>query len=369
MSINKKYLDEVKKIEDIYLRFCNMTPLGFPKPVNLEEEKTKFFDHFDNREVYNPQIIYDRTKHNLKDFDKLKEEIENIDVSEDLYGIKKLYKEKMISRFLQVGYHENWGNKLSSYFAVKYWGKPDIALVFKAKMFCKKYKREIVKFTRVDCKVCGEELKKEVKRLTGDDITIQYVNLASKVNIEPNKQIIEINKNEEFTTLDIDRLKAHEIGVHYMRYYNARKFGVKLFEVGTEGYLETEEGLAAYNEYDKGVLSNAQLFVYAGRVLATHYCTKKNFYEVFKKLKSFGFSDKVAFSITFRAKRNLCDTSLKGGFTKDYVYFKGFEKIKKFAKTNDVNKLFIGKISVKNLKVLEKFIEKNEKNIDSPFKK
>jgi hypothetical protein len=369
MKKNKKYFEEISKIEELYTKFSDMTPLGFPKPINLEDEKNKFFEHFDNGEIYNPQIIYDRTKHDVKDIEKLKKKIENIDISNDVYGIKKLYKHKMVSRFLQVGYHQNWGTKLSSDFAIKYWKKPNISLVFKAKLFCKKYKRKVVKFKRVDYKFCGEELKKEVNRLTGDDIKIMYVNLASKVNIDPSKQIIEINKNEEFTTLDIERLKAHEIGVHYMRYYNARKFGIKLFEVGTEGYLETEEGLAAFNEYDKGVLSSAQLFVYAGRVLATYYCTKKSFYGVFKKLKKYGFTDKVAFSITFRAKRNLSDTSLKGGFTKDYVYFKGFEQIKKFAKSNDINKLFIGKISIKNLKSLDSFIEKNKKEIYTPFEK
>jgi hypothetical protein len=365
----KKYFDEVKKIEKIYIKLSELTPLGFPKPVNLEKEKYKFFDYIDNGEVYNPQMIYEKTSHDVKRYNKLREKIDSIDLSNDLYGIKKLYKDKLISRELQVGYHKNWGTKLSSDFAVKYWKKPDLVLVLKAKMFCRNYKREIVKFRRVDYKTCGEELKKEVKRLTGDDITINYVKLASKVNIEPFHQTIQINKNEIFTTLDIERLKAHEIGVHYMRYYNARKFGIKLFEIGTEGYLETEEGLAAYNEYDKGVLSKAQMFVYAGRVLATNYCTSKSFYEIYNILKSYNFSNKNAFSITFRAKRNLCDTSQKGGFTKDFVYFKGFEKIKKFAKNNDVNKLFIGKVSIDNLKSLNKFIEVNYNKIDSPFKK
>lgn len=368
-EVDKKYFDEIKEIEKIYSEFSKLTPLGFPKPKNLDLEREKFFKYFEKGEVYNPQMKYGKTKHNISAIEQIREKVMNINISNDIYGIKKLYKKKLVSRFLQVGYHDNWGDKLSSDFALKYWKKPDQLLVLKAKRFCKKYKREIVSFDRVDSKFCGDELKKELKILTGDNVKIEYVNLASKVNIEPNQQLIEISKGEEFTTLDIKRLKAHEIGVHYMRYYNARKFGIKLFETGTEGYLETEEGLAAYNEFDKGVLSNAQMFVYAGRVLATHYCVKKSFYEIFNILKSYGFTDKVAFAICFRVKRNLCDTSLPGGFTKDFVYFKGFLKVQKFAKTNDINKLFIGKISIDNLKVLEKFINLHYDEIDSPFKK
>jgi len=363
------YFNEVKEIEKIYVEFSNLTPLGFPKPKNLNSERKKFFRCFERGEVYNPQMRYSKTKHNVQAIENLRDKVMSINTSKDMYGIKKLYKKKLISRFLQVGYHHNWGNKLSSDFALKYWKKPDRLLILKAKKFCRNYKREIVKFERVNAKFCGNELKKELKILTGDNVKINYVKLASKVNIEPSQQMIEISKGEEFTTLDIKRLKAHEIGVHYMRYYNARKFGIKLFETGTEGYLETEEGLAAYNELNEGVLSNAQMFVYAGRVLAAHYCLKKSFYEIFKILKSYGFIDKVAFAICFRAKRNLCDTSEKGGFTKDYVYFKGFYKVCKFAKNNDINKLFVGKISIDNLKVLNKFVSIHYDEINSPFKK
>lgn len=365
----KKYFKSIKNIEKTFIEFSNMTPLGFPKPKNLKEEKKKFFRAIADDKIYNPQIKYHKSKHDVSNIIKIREKIEKIDVSNDMYGFKELYKKKLLSRFLQVGYHEFWGSKLSSNFAIKYWSKPDYLLVLKAKKFAKKYIRETVKFERLTPIKTGNILKKEVLDLTGNQINIKYVSMASKANIEPANNLIQINKEESFTSLDAERLKVHEIGVHYMRYFNASKFGIKLLETGTEGYLETEEGLAAYNEFDKGVLSNALMFVYAGRVLACHYCFKKSFYEVFMILKKYGFTDKVAFAITFRVKRNLCDTSLKGGFTKDYVYFKGFYKVQKFAKRNDINRLFIGKISIKDLKCLKKFIDRFYGEIKSPFLK
>ena len=86
-------------------------------------------------------------------------------------------------------------------------------------------------------------------------------------------------------------------------------------------------------------------------------------------LKKYGFKDKDAFTITFRAKRNLCDTSQPGGFTKDYVYFSGYYKIKDYVK-GDIEKLkdlFIGKIKLKDLKILSKFLEKNKNKIRTIF--
>ena len=379
---NKEYFEEIKSIENIYTRFSKKSPLLFPKPINLQEEKKMFFSMLKKNEVYNPQLIYEKPKFSLDDVEVFREEINNISLDDDVYNLKRLYKEKLLGRFLQVGYHEFWGTEKSCEYALKYWKKPSLILLLKAKKICNKYINEleknnninnnsekIKKSKNVSLEFCAEELRKEVKRLTGDEIKIKFENINAKVNIEPSEKLIQINKNVQFTSLDVERLKVHEVGVHYMRYYNGLKCAIKLFETGTENYLETEEGLAAYNEYDKGVLSEHQMFVYAGRVIATYYCISKSFYEIFKILKKYKFDDNDCFAITFRAKRNLCDTSLKGGFSKDYVYLKGFEKVKKFAKSNDINKLFIGKVSIENLKLIDEFINENYDNIQSPFKK
>lgn len=53
----------------------------------------------------------------------------------------------------------------------------------------------------------------------------------------------------------------------------------------------------------------------------------------------------------------------KGGFTKDYVYFSGYLKVKRYAKNHDLRDLFIGKIKLEDLRVLKKFIRKNRDKI------
>jgi len=187
--------------------------------------------------------------------------------------------------------------------------------------------------------------------------------MQSKVNISPINKEIRINPNERFTTLDLKRLKVHEIGTHYMRYYNGKQYIPKILKSGASNYIETEEGLAAYMEELMDVSSKAQIYIYAGRVIGTYYALRKSFYEVFQILKKYGFKDSDAFAITYRAKRNLCDTSQKGGFTKDYVYFSGYHKVKNYAKNNDIRDLFIGKIKIRDVKILNKFINKHKNNI------
>ena len=160
-----------------------------------------------------------------------------------------------------------------------------------------------------------------------------------------------------------------------MRCYNGRKSGIGILAVGSANITRTEEGLAAYVEDIQGVLSKAQMYIYAGRVIAAYYAPKKSFYEVFKILKSYNFKNSDAFTITMRTKRNICDTSQKGGFSKDFVYFAGYHKVKKYCKHNDIKDLFIGKIKtedIKNNKGLRRYIKEHKENIvtiwDEQFK-
>ena len=366
-EIEKNYLTQVKEIEKIYVDMLKNFDVTFPKPLNLKSEKKIFFQKLADDEVYNPLIKYEKKEIDLEKINLYKKRIKKISTSNDLYGLKKLYKKRLKTKLIQIRYQKNWGNQSCVKDVMKYWGEPDYFLLRKAKKICLEYKREKVKFTRLTNVKFANELKKEVYRLTRTKIKVRYDNIHSKMNIEPYMKIIEINKNERFTSLDLERLKIHEIGVHYLRYYNGHKMNVKILETGTANYLETEEGLAAYAENEKGVLSKAQMFVYAGRVIATHYALKKSFYEVFQILKKYGFTNKVAFAITYRSKRCLNDTSLKGSFTKDYVYLKGFYSVSQYAKKYEIKDLFIGKIGIDDVKLVQKFINKNKHRIISIF--
>ncbi len=352
----KKYFDEIKDIESRYYQIISRFNFNFPKPLNLQEEKEKFFNAIKENKIYNPQIQY-----KAKFFIPSKiDELNNfkINTSNDYYGFKTLYKNRIKTKISEVKCHNMWGSTESTKYVKEYRGEPDLFLLLKAKSYCKNYIRKKVTFSKITVTQVADELKRYLFDLTGDDIKINYVDMTSKVNIIPKHKEININPNESFRDIDLNRLKVHEVGTHYMRYFNGAKFGIKILESGTSNYIQTEEGLAAYMEEIKGVSSDAQMFIYAGRVIGTYYALRKSFYEVYQILKKFNFKDSDAFAITYRAKRNLCDTSQVGGFTKDYVYFKGYHRVKSFAKNNDISDLFIGKIKINDLKHIKPFLDK-----------
>jgi hypothetical protein len=362
---DEQYFLEYKKIEDEFYLITTALPTNFPKAINLQDEKKKFFKALEEHKEYNPQILFTTKNYSQSTIKKL--ENFHIDVSDDIYGFKHLLRDRLHAKLNEVYCHNSWGLPKSTNYVLKYRGQPSKKLLESAVKFVKQYKRKKIKFKTLTAEIAGDRLQKEVFRLTGDTVNVIFnENLTSKMNISPKKKILNINPKERFTSLDVKRLKVHEIGTHYMRNFNGRKFDLKILESGTANYIETEEGLAAYMEYKKGVSSDAQMFIYAGRVIATHYALSKSFYEVYSILKKYKYKNSDAFSITYRSKRNLCDTSKPGGFTKDYVYYSGFYKIKNYVNSGyDLKKLFIGKIKIEDLEVLTPFIEKHLSSVET----
>jgi hypothetical protein len=365
----KKYFEEIKEIENKYYEIIKKFDSKFIKPINLDSEREKFFYYLENGKKYNPQLVFNYKKFDVTIPIKLEKLYKNINLENDYYGLKKLYYERIKSKINEFYTHFYWGSQESTKYVIKYRGKPDILTLLEAKHYCKNFKRQKVKFRRLKIEKVKKELHNYVKELTGTEITIvEDPNLVNKINIDPKDRKITINPNERFTTLDMERLKVHEIGTHFLRYWNGHNLEIKILESGTSNYIQTEEGLAAYMEKLAGVQSKHQMYIYAGRVIATYYALKFGFYDVYKILKKYGFKDSDAFTITLRAKRNLSDTSVPGGFTKDYVYFKGYKKIKRYhEKGGDLKKLFIGKIKLDDLIILSKYIEENYEKIKFPY--
>ena len=364
----EQYLQECREIENKFKEIISQVNLSYPKPLNSKEERKKFFKNLKKGNIYNPQFKYESKDIPEEVILELKEFEEKIPLKNDYYAFKRLLKQKVKEDILLLECYKTWGSPLSSHFNKRLFKAPSQLLLIKAKLYCRNYTRQKVKFKRIDNKKLGKELQAEVKRLTGDSLKIVHKKLANKMNIMARLKTVEINPSESFTSLDLKRLKVHEIGVHYMRYYNAKQLApLELFQRGTDHYIATEEGLAVYSEERAGVLSKAQMYIYAGRVLATYYAQKMDFYSLYHYLRHYNFKEKDAFSLALRAKRNMTDTSQKGGYSKDYIYFKGYYDVKSFAKKHNIKHLFFGKFKIEDYTYIKPYIIKVENQIKTIF--
>lgn len=196
---------------------------------------------------------------------------------------------------------------------------------------------------------------------------LQRRDIVTSAVVEASEQRIILKKKERFSQNFLNRLVVHEIGTHVFRYENAKVQPLKIFRHGLAHYLETEEGLAVVNEERFGQLRDTYLKNYAGRVIAINTAREKNFYHTFKELKRF-FDKKKAFRLAMRVKRGLTYTDVPGGYTKDYVYLRGYREVKKYLKKGDIKDLYVGKIGLQHLDIIKEMKLKQPKLLPDEFK-
>lgn len=149
-------------------------------------------------------------------------------------------------------------------------------------------------------------------------------------------------------------LMQHEIGTHMVTWFNGKNQKLTQMRSGLASYEELQEGLAVLAEYLVGGLTPLRLRTLAARVLAAHFLMEgASFIETFRFLCRYGFTSDLAFNLTLRIYRG-------GGFIKDCIYLRGFEKVLRFiAQGNDITNLYSGKIALKHVAIIEELQARN----------
>ena len=170
------------------------------------------------------------------------------------------------------------------------------------------------------------------------------------------KHMILLRKGAKFQENRLKALFVHEIGTHVFRFENGKLQPFRILERGTAGYLQTEEGLAVWNQNQLGFDLGEKFFTPAYQIIAIHLAKKMSFQDLFHYLKdTYEITDELAWKLCVKSKRGLRDTQEKGAFTKDALYFKGLLEVEKFVeKGGKIEDLYIGKIAIGDLKFISK---------------
>ena len=168
----------------------------------------------------------------------------------------------------------------------------------------------------------------------------------------PGEKLTTVCENRMFSEDAPKRLGMHEIGVHAFRAANGYEQDLKVFAVGVPGYMETEEGLTAYFEEQKGYSDEEMKRGNAAKVIAVDSVVKGlDFKQTFDRLKDYDLTDNQAGTYTVRAHR-------AGGFIKDHIYLKGKLVVEDFAeKDGDFKTLYVGKVGVDDLPLVRELLK------------
>jgi len=317
------------------------------KPINLDEETKRLKEDA----LYNPTFLYAEIDSGL---DEAKKRLSETVKDESALGV--LLEKKRKELLLRVALLENRGNNTAfTEASEKLFGKPTKALLALAQQECD---------LRSACAVTtGKPLSAEKAQKRFKEILEKYAlhdwtvsirqKLVSRVTVGGKN--VYIRADALFSEEDIASLIAHEIETHVLTSENGSHQPYLLLRRGCANYLDTQEGLAIYNE--RGILSPFAEKRYNApkNILGLQYSLLHPLSQTRTYLETeLGYTPERAMQQCISMKRGLGDTSEPGGFTKSIVYYRGLKSIEKFVEDGgDLKRLYIGKIALEDLKLTE----------------
>lgn len=321
--------------------------LSHLRPVNLKEEQKKFM----RKKRYNPCFEYKPISFDPKN---LYSRLKRLEFPDSSMGQLWAKKADEIQRKIKL--IEARGSKTFTQASIALYGKPTPTIVKQAQEHLKKMPKKFPAPGKIlSDKAAKKEFEKAIEDygLKGWRVKIKEDMVSDAIAGKQNS--ILIRAGAQFTE---DRLKgtiAHELETHAFTAMNGAVQPYKLFQRGLADYLMTEEGLAVYNQEQTESSETIKKYWPASSVMGISVALKKSFAEVYRAMIRLGFSSERAWRVALKAKRGLADTSKPGAFTKDYVYFKGHEMVKKFVKKGgDLRELYYGKTNLEDRELVKK---------------
>lgn len=323
--------------------------MSYLKPQNLLEVKETFLKY----KNFNPQFTY--KSYDSDQFDEIQKDLLKIPRHID-HVLMPLYEEKIKELEGKIQLIRSRDTKELAAISEKIFGKVDYSLYKSAVLSIKNSSGNKDESKRLSSSEVVKRVKTFLEENHVDHWKIELTE-GSAANMSVSKKgILFIKKDINITENHLKALIAHEIETHIYRMENARLQKYKIFQRGTSKYLETEEGLAVYNQNRIGVHLGEKEIWAALRVVGAYMGKKMSFVELFLYLQdTFQLSDESAWTTCIKVKRGLSNTGILTSFTKDTIYFTGLKKIQEFMKNatpEDVELLYSGKISLGSLDIL-----------------
>lgn len=192
-----------------------------------------------------------------------------------------------------------------------------------------------------------EELEKEFIK------AVSFFNLDYKVvlteqmgfNVRPDhinkKLLVSTHANLQF--FSVEGQVKHEIA-HTLRAVNGRHNKI----IPSEAYIQTEEGLTSYLQDFHSAQGEGSLFQHAAEYRVTKTALEGSMRDIFNEFISIGFNPELSWQRGIRHKFGFVDTSKPGDIMKPAMYFANEQKIQKLSK-EEILRLFVGKIRIDEL--------------------
>lgn len=300
--------------EQLSLLVDNIDILSSVTPQNYKEERQRFFD---NRFSVEPEFTY---KNQTFDVHQAKRNLYSLPIELIEHPqLRQLYAEVIQSYADKLDQLCSIGQPEFLYNSLRYYGEPSNKDIRNAN-FLLHLPIEEESPQRHDCNEIAAFMQQFcLEHGYSGEIEINNSMIANAL-VSGTK--VKVNASASITTKELHALAHHELGVHLLTTLNGRAQPLKLLSLGCPVNTTTQEGLAILCEFLSGHFSLKRLRTLALRVIAVESMIKdRDFRSTFLLLKEqYKTDDMAAFTITARVYRG-------GGYTKDYLYLRGFREI------------------------------------------
>ena len=324
--------------------------LSFVNPVNVEQEKKKFFK---SKFKENPNFRYKPLTVDPFDFKSKMYQL-NINALEDIH-IRQIYIDIIKAYTDKVDLLHSLGTDKFLYNSLRYFGEPSQKDIANANFLL--FAKELPQFLNEETLEIDEVIdafEKEGEKY-GFEFNLELVdNTPSDALVINSTKTAYIKRSARFTPTRLRNLLNHEIGVHMVTTMNANNQPLKFLSLGLPRNTYTQEGLAIMAELFSSSLSVTRLRELALRVLAVDSLAKGNdFKTTFKMLmEEYNEDPNTLYYLVSRVYRG-------GGFTKDYLYLRGFRKLMNLHSNGvKLDNLFLGKVTHSHLTILNELVDR-----------
>lgn len=349
---------DIKQVDDaIYRAIGRLKLWGSLTPKNYEAEKRRFYKEAD----YNPQFSYKKlSKNDLDEIDEsLSKKVSGNGVFESLVDARRS-EALLFSQMMRAVGTSEFQNIVDQIYKAP--TTDDVSRAQKILQHEGESEREEVKKVKfLDAENSKKRIEEQLKAYGVKGYSVKIAKQRVRMKIGKISRQIKISSDISIGPKSLEGSLAHEIGVHILRGQNGSYQTLKIFQIGTAGYIGTEEGLAIVAR--KMMMENPYFASAARLVIATDAARNGSFRDTYEMLRKSGASKKQAWQTSYRVKRGMTDTSKAGALSKDAQYLKGaYDLYNYILAGGNLRSLYVGKISIDDVKSLQE-----EKSIIAPI--
>ena len=328
----------------------NVATLKYINPINIASERKKFLA---KKGAVAPEFNYKQLNINPYQF---REQLYKLPVENVMDAdIQQLYRHVIDNLATKIDLLCSIGSDEFVYNSLKYYGQPDKDDIANADFLLRAPAIE----GDDDAAIYGADYAVNSFQQQADEWQLKCKvekssRIVAKAMVDNEKGTLLINKDAMFSAKELVAFAYHELGVHMLTTVNARLQPLRVLSLGLVGNTHTQEGVAIYSEYCSGNLTLNRLKILALRVIAVNLMLEqRDFSMTFQTLmRQYGQTTEQAFTLTTRVYRG-------GGFTKDFLYLKGFRDIVNLSKSSPLDNLLVGKAGILDLPIISEMVERN----------